>query len=102
MSQDAVISLNIDNGLAQVLLKRPSHYNSFSKELRHQLARMLSQIEEDQSVRAVIIRGDGPGFCAGADLTEPPGSPLPDQLQNEYKPIFEQVVNGKKLKNEKR
>ena len=97
MSQDAVISLNIDNGLAQVLLKRPSQYNSFSKELRHQLARMLSQIEEDQSVRAVIIRGDGPGFCAGADLTEPPGSPLPDQLQNEYKPIFEQVVNGKKL-----
>ena len=97
MSHDAVISLNIDNGLAQVLLKRPSQYNSFSKDLRYELARILNQIEKDPSVRVVILRGDGPGFCAGADLTEPPESPLPEQLENEYKPIFEQLVNGEKL-----
>ena len=97
MSHDAVISLNIDNGLAQVLLKRPSQYNSFSKDLRYGLARILNQIEKDPSVRVVILRGDGPGFCAGADLTEPPESPLPEQLENEYKPIFEQLVNGEKL-----
>ena len=97
MSHDTVISLNIDNGLAQVLLKRPNQYNSFSKDLRYELARILNQIENDPSVRVVILRGDGPGFCAGADLTEPPESPLPEQLENEYKPIFEQLVNGEKL-----
>tara|TARA_B100000902_G_C27292697_1_gene908097 strand:- start:632 stop:1408 length:777 start_codon:yes stop_codon:yes gene_type:complete len=97
MPQETIISFDVNNGLAEVILKRPAQYNSFSYNLRVELTKALEQIEDDPNIRVTVIRGEGPGFCAGADLTETPGSSIPDQLEKEYKPIFQQIVDGKKL-----
>ncbi|MDG2355907.1 MAG: enoyl-CoA hydratase/isomerase family protein [Paracoccaceae bacterium] len=97
MSQENIISFDVNSGLAEVMLRRPAQYNSFSKNLRIKLTQTLKQVEDDPNIRVAIIRGDGPGFCAGADLAETPGSSIPDQLEKEYKPIFQQIVDGKKL-----
>ena len=97
MSQENIISFDVNSGLAEVILKRPAQYNSFSHNLRIKLNQTLKQVEDNPNIRAAIIRGDGPGFCAGADLAENPRSSIPDQLEKEYKPIFQQIVDGKKL-----
>ena len=97
MSQENIISFDVNSGLAEVMLRRPAQYNSFSQNLRIKLTQTLKQVEDDPNIRVAIIRGDGPGFCAGADLAETPGSSIPDQLEKEYKPIFQQIVDGKKL-----
>ena len=96
MSQE-IINLTLNEGLAEVVLQRPDHYNSFSKDLRVKLEESLQEIENHPDVRIAIIRGDGPGFCAGADLTEAPENTIPEQLEHEYKPIFKKIVEGKKL-----
>ena len=66
-------------------------------ELRQNFIQILEKIEKDISIRVVIISGAGPGFCAGADLIETTAEDIPIQLENEYKPIFEKIVNGKKI-----
>src|SRR5690606_21098346 len=44
--------------------------NSLSEELMIALTREIEAIGKDASVRAVVLAGVGPGFCAGHDLKE--------------------------------
>ena len=92
-----VIEFKVLDGVANILLSRPKQYNSLNGELRNKFLQMLNEIENDVSIRVIVIRGSGPGFCAGADLIETSAEDIPIQLENEYKPIFEKIVNGKKI-----
>lgn len=58
------------NGVATLILSRASSYNSLSMALMTALVNELNVIDEDTSVRVVLIKGDGKGFCAGHDLKE--------------------------------
>jgi len=57
-------------GVAYLTLCRPTAYNSLSMALMQQLFETLDEIETDLSIRTVVIKGDGKGFCAGHDLKE--------------------------------
>jgi enoyl-CoA hydratase len=52
-------------------LNRPDQLNSLGREMMHELSDVLSQIERDENLRAVILTGAGErAFSAGADITE--------------------------------
>src|SRR5687767_15719394 len=55
-------------GVARVTLDRPELRNAFDDALISSLTRTLVEIEKDPSVRVMILAGNGPAFCAGADL----------------------------------
>lgn len=57
-------------GVRRFTLNRPKQLNAISRELASALVASLKAVESDTSVRALIIRGSGSSFCAGADLTE--------------------------------
>ena len=97
MSNRNILDYKVVDNVANICLSRPEQYNSLNEELRHNFLEVLEQAEKDSSIRAVVIRGAGPGFCAGADLVETSGDDIPIQLEKEYKPIFEKIVNGKKI-----
>jgi 2-(1,2-epoxy-1,2-dihydrophenyl)acetyl-CoA isomerase len=52
-----------------VTLNRPKAYNAINPELRDRLAEVFDRAEAD-NVRAVLLAGNGRGFCAGADLKD--------------------------------
>jgi enoyl-CoA hydratase/carnithine racemase len=58
------------NGVATLTLNRPKQRNSLSEELMIALTREIGSIGRDASVRAVVLAGAGPAFCAGHDLKE--------------------------------
>ncbi len=55
-------------GVATLWLARPEKHNALSAEMIAALTRAASDLAEDNSVRAVILAGDGKSFCAGGDL----------------------------------
>jgi len=55
-------------GVARVMLDRPDIRNAFDDALIAALTRTLRELDADASVRAVVLGGNGPAFCAGADL----------------------------------
>jgi 2-(1,2-epoxy-1,2-dihydrophenyl)acetyl-CoA isomerase len=57
-------------GVATVRLNRPASLNSLSVTLKESLATALEAIARDDSVRAVVLTGNGRGFCVGQDLRE--------------------------------
>jgi methylglutaconyl-CoA hydratase len=55
-------------GVARVTLDRPEIRNAFDDALIAALTQTLRELDADDSVRAVVLAGNGPAFCAGADL----------------------------------
>lgn len=59
-----------ENGIAIIRLNRENVFNSFNKEQAFSLLDRLKEAEEDTSVRAILLTGNGKAFCAGQDLAE--------------------------------
>ena len=55
---------------AWIYLNRPNEMNSLSKSLVIELLSALREVEQDPSVRVIVLSGKGKAFCAGADLKE--------------------------------
>ena len=53
-----------------ITLNRPDRLNSFDMKLGEELYDVLKKIKHDDSIRAVIIKGTGKGFCGGGDVKE--------------------------------
>jgi enoyl-CoA hydratase/carnithine racemase len=62
-------------GIATLTLNRPKQYNALSEELLTELQSELGAIEQDASIRVVVIAGNGPAFCAGHDLKQMRATP---------------------------
>lgn len=71
MSQEDTIQLDIQHQVARVFLNRPANLNSFNAEMHQNLSDVLDQIAADTSIRAMLLSGNGKGFCAGQDLSDP-------------------------------
>ncbi|KRE39008.1 enoyl-CoA hydratase [Janibacter sp. Soil728] len=63
------ISHEIEDGILTVTLDRPDQLNSFTLEMADELERTFREVNDDDTVRAIIVTGAGRAFCAGMDLT---------------------------------
>lgn len=63
------ISHEIEDGVLTVTLDRPDQLNSFTPQMADELEQTFREVNDDDTVRAVIVTGAGRAFCAGMDLT---------------------------------
>lgn len=63
-----MIKVEKNGGVGRVTLNRPDVRNAFDDALIAQLTKTFAELDQDASVRAVVLAGNGPAFCAGADL----------------------------------
>ena len=56
------------DGIGRITLNRPDVRNAFDDALISELARAFQAMDQDAAVRVVVLAGNGPAFCAGADL----------------------------------
>ena len=57
-----------------VTINRPEVRNAMSLQMVAELSTVFSQVEQDDSIRAVVIRGAGGHFCAGGDIKDMAGA----------------------------
>lgn len=68
---DEYETINLDatpGGIAVLTLDRPDRHNAFNAMVIDELTDALETLEEQETIRMVILRGNGPSFSAGADL----------------------------------
>lgn len=63
-----VLTQRDEYGNVTVSLNRPDVHNAFDPEMVAALTGVLEAIARDDSIRAVVIAGEGKSFCAGADI----------------------------------
>ncbi len=62
------ITLSLSDRVATVKLNRPDALNALSPQLLTEFSRATAEVAADATVKALVVRGEGRGFCAGADL----------------------------------
>ncbi len=87
MSDEVLVTCQ---GAVHVLsLNRPDRLNAFNPAMSDALLCALRDAADDRTCRAVLLRGEGRGFCSGQDLTEVPASAdLGHLLELRYVPMI--------------
>jgi len=67
---EILVNIEDQNGIRIITMNRPDKLNALNTALTQQLLTAFEGLAAVPSVRAAIIRGEGRGFCAGADLSE--------------------------------
>lgn len=68
MEQLKTLKYERDDGVAVVTLSRPERLNAWTRRMEHEYRTALLEADGDDAVRAVVVTGEGRGFCAGADF----------------------------------
>lgn len=100
---DVVLIDRHESGVAVVTLSRPDKLNAVDAALSKALLSALREVEKDPAVRAVLLTGNGRGFCAGQDLQDRAVSQeegqrpsLGHSIRTRYTPLIRQLRGMKK------
>ncbi|GGU47518.1 enoyl-CoA hydratase [Streptomyces albospinus] len=70
------IRVTREDGIATVTLARPEKLNALTFEAYADLRDLLAELSRERSVRALVLAGEGRGFCSGGDVEEIIGATL--------------------------
>ncbi|MFG2890771.1 enoyl-CoA hydratase family protein [Streptomyces sp. NPDC048248] len=70
------IRVTRDDGVVTVTLARPEKLNALTFEAYADLRDLLAELSRERSVRALVLSGEGRGFCSGGDVEEIIGATL--------------------------
>lgn len=94
------ILFDVDNGIARLTLNRPDKLNSFTDDMHAELRVALDRIQDDKSIRVLVLTGAGRGFSAGQDLgdraMQMQAGKMPDignTVERNYKPLVLRLQN---------
>lgn len=88
-----MIQMQIDDGLAEVVLDAPQKLNALDKTALTELDAAYREAEE-AGVRALLLRGEGKGFCAGRDISQvdPATDDALTYLQDKVTPVLRRMA----------
>ena len=67
---DAVVEQRDGRGVVTLTMNRPANFNALSEEMLAALQAALDRLAGDESVRVVVLAGEGKAFCPGHNLKE--------------------------------
>jgi enoyl-CoA hydratase/carnithine racemase len=68
MTDTRRVLLEVNEQIAYVSLNRPEKHNGLDKQMFIELVQTAKAIRKDRTIRCVILKGEGPSFCAGLDF----------------------------------
>ena len=69
MHKFQTINYHLEENIATVSLNRPEKLNAMDFKMLSELKSITDIIKNDDSIKCMILRGEGRAFCAGADLS---------------------------------
>ncbi len=102
MTDFKALTIERDGAIAVLAFNRPEKLNTFDTQMRREFVTAARMLNLDDSVKVVMLTGNGRAFGAGADLGESPeaglgdGAVVEDMLNNEYKPGILAIAKSSK------
>jgi enoyl-CoA hydratase/carnithine racemase len=76
MITQARVLFEVKNKIAYVTLNRPDKHNGLDQQMFVELVQTAKSIRKNRSIRCVILKGEGPSFCAGLDFVSVSKNPI--------------------------
>lgn len=70
MSEQVILCTHPSDGVLQIQINRPQALNALNTQVLTEIAKTLSEVQQDNNVRAVVLTGNDRAFAAGADINE--------------------------------
>lgn len=70
MTNNIVMTSTTKSGILHISLNRPEQLNALSHDVLVQLLALFQQAKQDAAIKAILLTGEGRGFCAGADIKQ--------------------------------
>ncbi|MFZ0676502.1 enoyl-CoA hydratase/isomerase family protein [Candidatus Binatus sp.] len=88
------IDLSVEGGLGEIVLNRPDKMNALNDAMVAELNGALERAAS-QGVRALMIRGEGPAFCAGRDLADahPGDEDAEEIIETTFNPLIKRIAS---------
>jgi len=83
MTFNTILYDEIDEKIAIITMNRPERRNAINKEMIVEMSRAFHKAEENEAIRVIILKGNGPCFSAGHDLS--PDEEYPDTSDDRIK-----------------
>jgi len=96
MSTYQFLTYTLDQAVCRITLNRPEVYNALNDEITYELQDAWKAVSKDDSVRVVVLTGEGKAFCSGQDLKSATGAgkrSFLDSLHKRYNPIISAMRN---------
>ncbi|MCA0317430.1 MAG: enoyl-CoA hydratase/isomerase family protein [Proteobacteria bacterium] len=87
---------DVNEGIATLTLDRPERLNAFNEDLVRGALKSVDAARVDPEVKALILTGNGRGFCAGADLAgglSPTAEGVNAAMRDLYNPLILAIDN---------
>jgi 2-(1,2-epoxy-1,2-dihydrophenyl)acetyl-CoA isomerase len=92
---ETTILLQRDGAVARLTLNRPDRLNALTLGMLGELSAALTDLDGDDTIRAVILTGAGRGFCAGQDLNDHEAMDdtraVRSVVERHYNPVIRQI-----------
>jgi enoyl-CoA hydratase len=69
-NKDVVQLTTHESRILQISLNRPEQLNALSRDVLERLSQLFNEIKQDNTIKAILLTGEGKGFCAGADIKQ--------------------------------
>jgi len=93
------IEYSLSDGVAELRLNRPQMLNSFNVQMHQEIRSVIDEVENDKTIRCLLLTANGRGFCAGQDLNDravAPGGEAPDlgaSVEAYYNPLVRSLTS---------
>lgn len=90
------LKYDVQQGVATLVLNRPEVYNALNDEITFEMQDAFKMVAKDDTVRVVVLTGEGKAFCSGQDLKASPAGEkrsFLDSLHKRYNPIIRAMQN---------
>ncbi len=81
------VLLEVEGGVASIVLNAPERRNAFVPAMVAELLEICDRVDADESIGAVVVRANGPSFCAGASRTVLADAGLDPARPDRYKAL---------------
>ncbi|MFG6119760.1 enoyl-CoA hydratase-related protein [Thalassobacillus sp. B23F22_16] len=87
------INYQIHNNIAWITMNRPDKLNAFIGQMNKEVQQAVKQADKDDTVRCLVITGEGRAFCSGQDLSEVnEETNLGDIIRAYYGPMIKEIA----------
>ncbi|HTO68622.1 MAG TPA: crotonase/enoyl-CoA hydratase family protein [Casimicrobiaceae bacterium] len=91
--KQATLRTDLSGGVFTITLTRAKQYNTITPQLRDELAAAIDEGDAERGAHVILLRAEGPAFCAGYELEQSTANQARESAKAEQERVWDSVAD---------